>query len=449
MPEGRASRADARLQPLLRDLQGNILRGHGRERCALILLRFHCAPREARRWVSAFGGWVETAAVQFAGGNAYELPGAAPFWGFYLSAAGYRHLGVPQALQPADPAFQAGMRAAAQRLGDPSPDTWDADLQHELHAMVLLAHAEAPRLQQEQARLVASLDGIAHWSVEQGQAHQRKHRDGLLPAYRFVEHFGFADGRSQPLFFEEDLAEDLEGAAAHVHHDPSAPLSLVLAPDAAGGAQAFGSYLVWRKLEQDVRGFHRALRALAQTHPDARGDAARAGALMVGRYPDGSPLQPPGAADTGRPGEVNDFDFSGDAEGRHCPFSAHIRRINPRDGQGRDERIVRRGISYGTVPQTFDELAAAPLEALPEGGVGLQFMCFQSAIGMQFERLQQRANVQAEGDGPDAIAGTAAGGSLRWPAGPAGFQSFVTLKGGEYFHAPARSVLTRMVHLPG
>lgn len=436
------SREDARLRPLLRDMQGNILRGHGREHCVLLSLRFTGTLKKVRLWVSAFGGWVETASVQFDGGTAYELPGAAPYWGFYLSAAGYRYLCVDESMLPPDPAFRAGMRAAAQRLDDPPPSHWDSGWQQEPHALLLLAHSEWPRLQRELERITGTLDGVAEWSVEEGHAHQRKHRDGKLPAYRFVEHFGFADGRSQPLFFAEELAEDREESPDGVY-DPSAPLSLLLEKDPLGGLHGYGSYLVYRKLEQDVQGFHRALRELAETHPDARGDAARAGALMVGRYPDGSPL-PMG---DGGHGEVNGFDFRDDAQGRRCPFSAHIRRINPRDAASQAHRIVRRGMTYGPVPEPFDVLARKPLEALPSGGVGLHFLCFQSRIGEQFEHLQRRANATAEGDGPDPVCGMAAGGSLQWAQGAAPFQRHVTLKGGEYFYAPPRSALTRMVHL--
>lgn len=287
----RPSRGDPRLAPLLRELQGNILRGHGRPHAAFVLLRFTAPARAARRWVSAFGGWVETAAVQYAGGNAYLAPGAAPFHALYLSAAGYRHLQIDPALWPADPAFRAGMAAAGPRLGDPPPSDWQPGLAPGVQAVLLVAHAERAALDVALARIVASLGGVAEWQVEHGHANQRQQRGGLLPSYRFVEHFGFADGRSQPLFFAEDLADDAEDEpGGDAVFDPAAPLSQVLVPDAIGGPGAFGSYVVWRKLEQDVRGLHRTLRALAASHPAARGDAARAGALMVGRWPDGTPL---------------------------------------------------------------------------------------------------------------------------------------------------------------
>lgn len=443
----RPSRGDPRLAPLLRELQGNILRGHGRPHAAFVLLRFTAPARAARRWVSAFGGWVETAAVQYAGGNAYLAPGAAPFHALYLSAAGYRHLQIDPALWPADPAFRAGMAAAGPRLGDPPPSDWQPGLAPGVQAVLLVAHAERAALDVALARIVASLGGVAEWRVEHGHANQRQQRGGLLPSYRFVEHFGFADGRSQPLFFAEDLADDAEDEpGGDAVFDPAAPLSQVLVPDAIGGPGAFGSYVVWRKLEQDVRGLHRTLRSLAASHPAARGDAARAGALMVGRWPDGTPLP---LADAPGLGERNGFGFGADAAGARCPFSAHVRRLNPRDGgDAQAQRIVRRGISYGPPPRPFAELAAEPLEALPEGGVGLQFVCFQASIGAQFEALQQRLNTVADGDGPDPIGSTAAGGALQWQGGAAGFERFVRLLGGEYLYAPPRAALLQFVSLP-
>ena len=81
--------------------------------------------------------------------------------------------------------------------------------------------------------------------VERGNALRTDEGEG-------IEHFGYVDGRSQPIFFSTDLPE--EGNIDR--WDPSEPLRLVLVPDkSVPDENSFGSYFVFRKLEQDVLRF--------------------------------------------------------------------------------------------------------------------------------------------------------------------------------------------------
>jgi deferrochelatase/peroxidase EfeB len=101
-----------------------------------------------------------------------------------------------------------------------------------------------------------------------------------------------------------------------------------LKPDRAGReGQSFGSYLVFRKLEQDVEGFHSAIDQLAKQLNISRDFAL---AQTIGRFKDGTPLvlagnplphilQPP-----------NNFNYANDFHGLKCPLHAHIRKANPR-----------------------------------------------------------------------------------------------------------------------
>jgi len=56
---------------------------------------------------------------------------------------------------------------------------------------------------------------------------------------------------------------------------------------------------------------------------------------------------------TSKPNEVNNFTYGNDKEGKKCPFSAHLRKMNLRASQipGIDavqsKRIMRQGITYG------------------------------------------------------------------------------------------------------
>jgi len=151
-----------------------------------------------------------------------------------------------------------------------------------------------------------------------------------------------------------------------------------------------GSYLVFRKLEQDVVAFRRFL----LEHAD-KNDPDLLGAKMVGRWPSGTPLVTSPLHDHSVPADqpTNDFDYATtDAYGYACPLGAHIRRANPRDAMAdrfpadsitdsRRHRILRRGSPYGDL---------LPPGA-PDNGVkrGLLFICVNADIKRQFEFVQQ------------------------------------------------------------
>lgn len=157
----------------------------------------------------------------------------------------------------------------------------------------------------------------------------------------------------------------------------------------------------------------------------------------------------------------NDFNYDNDADGKVCPFHAHIRRTNPRGDLSRQPangspptmplevektfRIVRRGITYGDRP----DLANDPLDPaaqLPETGVGLLFMCFQSRL-RQFTIQQDGSDADnflspRPRPGVDAIIGRNGNSTPQtWPTtgNDITFKmaNLVTFKGGEYFFAPS------------
>src|SRR4051794_15528501 len=150
-----------------------------------------------------------------------------------------------------------------------------------------------------------------------------------------------------------------------------------------------GTFMVWRKLRQDVAGFRANIaRAAAETGLGADLVAAK----VLGRWPDGSPLILRPRYGDRRLGNdrdhVNDFAYAGDPDGIACPRGAHIRRANPRDGLragGRltaRHRLLRRGIPYGPPlpPDAADDHADR----------GLVFVSFQASIERQFEIVQAR-----------------------------------------------------------
>ena len=184
--------------------------------------------------------------------------------------------------------------------------------------------------------------------------------------------------------------------------------------------------------------------SLATTLGMVKEDRKRVGAMVVGRFENGTPLAVSARSIAGRP--TNNFSFEADPEGLKCPLFAHIRKVNPRTEESRSHRIVRRGITYDDIKRQAppsDETQA--LKQMPRGGVGLLFMCLQSSIEHQFEHLQIEAN-RSDHDpligrpGDEGVAGQ------HWPLIWGGqateqtpFGAFVTLKEGEYFFAPSCS----------
>jgi Dyp-type peroxidase family len=218
---------------------------------------------------------------------------------------------------------------------------------------------------------------------------------------------------------------------------------LVKDPFTAAGDNNYGSFLVFRKLEQDVDGFNKRVSELA-SNLDLNGNQSGkitkedyAGALVIGRFKDGTPLVKSDIK-LGESPAFNDFKYEQvDRPAHKCPFHAHIRKANPR-GQGLlvgQSYITRRGIPYGT--------RDAP------GKKGLLFMCFQSNLKRQFNFIQ-KAWANAPGFPPfrgkpgiDPLIGQGHQGGQSWPKQfgdeqeiEFNFSGFVTMKGGEYFFAP-------------
>jgi Dyp-type peroxidase family len=424
------------LRPVLESLQGNILHGHKRERAVHLFFRFQAGRQQevrARLRDIARDGTVTSSWHQDK-----DRPGL--FCSVFLSAAGYRYLD-PRLVVGFSAEFQNGMKGARESLRD-DPTLWEPDYAHDFHAMVLLACSHPQTLCQ------AAQEMQRHFTPVTDYPRKEEWGKVIRVNGKGVEHFRYADGISQPLFFQKDIERYRQQSA--LEWDPSAGPSLVLVPDPNGGEHDFGSYLVFRKLEQNVWGFFREVGKLAN---ELGVDPNLAGAFAIGRFQDSTPVV---LQDTdGRPDDhLSNFSFSSDPEGRKCPYHAHIRKLNPRDdvASARDRRIARRGITYGE--------RAPDLSDLPAHGVGLLFMCFQRDIKWQFEFLQSRwannTNFLRENTGVDPMIGHIGAGKpvpQKWPPSwgapraahqPVNFGSFVTLRGGEYFFAPSINFLKNL-----
>lgn len=434
------------LRESLESLQGNILRGHGRDRSIHIFLSFNngkTTNTKVKEWIKGLAERLTSAQQQLPETKQYRdhrISGRL-FMNFFLSAKGYEYLYPSQQnkLRFNDEAFLRGMKAAQHRLNDPPKGAWEAGYQHDIHAMVLLADDNATHLVQEANKLIDDIKTHAEiWAVEHGRV--------MWHGQDSIEHFGFVDNRSQLLLFQSDIEwARQQGYGASVWN-PGAGPNVVLVPDPYGRECDSGSYLVFRKLEQHVRAFKEHEQKLARTLGLTGDEAKRAGALVMGRFEDGTPvvLQPVAGQST------NNFTYDDDPYGQKCPFQAHIRKVNPRTPG--IPRLVRRGITYGERqkgPRDNPSLAE-----LPVGGVGLLFMCYQKNIAQQFEALQylwasDPRLPRGQAPGIDPVIGQPGGngaGRQKWPAQwdapreqhiPFDFHGFVTFKGGEYFFAPS------------
>jgi Dyp-type peroxidase family len=317
------------------------------------------------------------------------------------------------------------------------------------------------------------------------------------------EHFGFADGLSQPIPYENITSNGIEAAATVLldgepaprdqyngvplgdiligHndvHNEKAPGPVV--PDdgkaraadlkAEGAPAGFlnfgldGSYLVVRELRQDVAAFWKSLTAAAnkfqKQNPSISITADWLAERVIGRNIDGHLLCPNGLLPPDRYNfPQNDFLFKQtDPQGFGCPLGSHVRRANPRDSLAKNmasaqtlldaannHRILRRGRKFGTTIAQRDQDDHAER--------GLLFMCLNTDIARQFEFIQQRwllnRNFATLFDETDPLIG---------PKGPftvneaplrkiVDVETFVQCAGGEYFFLPSIPALNYLASL--
>jgi Dyp-type peroxidase family len=438
---------------MLNDLQGNILKGHGRHFTSNIFLKFDASKKAAaKKYLAVLAKDVDTALDQLTATQVFKASGhdAGTFVALMFTAKGYDALGEAAA-KPRGAAFNAGMKT--RPLEDPPASKWDTAFKGDIHAMLLVAASTAKLRNAEAAAYIAAIKATGAITVlgtEEGNAVINDDGNG-------IEHFGYVDGRSQPLMLQEDV--DKEAANGGIDQwDPSIKLSQVLARCPGGRlAVSHGSYFVFRKLEQDVKGFKTREAKLAKELRLEAEDEERAGASVVGRFENGTPVSLSATEVPFNPaqGVANNFNFATDPAGLKCPFAGHIRKSNPRNdtSDSKDHLMARRGIPFGA---RTDGPNDGKLTNKPSGGVGLLFMAYQSDLENQFEFTQRfwvnNANFKTAGVGIDPLIGQPAGAAAQqWPdvygkslSAPLDFSGFVTMKGGEYFFAPSLSYLLNL-----
>lgn len=435
------------------NIQGSFFRGYTHPQCVFRFLEITEAAG-ARQWLREVLPLVTTE-------EPWETKPATTL-NLMLSYRGLAALGLPQeVLQSLPEEFRTGMAGRAALLGDTgrdAPEHWtDGFGTDRIHLGVAVYALDETALQERLehlAAVAARTGGLAQVSEQRANRLVREGPDGLK---HYPEHFGYSDGLGQPGFSgvpvklaagagspESDgtwrdlaLGEFLLGYENEAGEIASSGLPADLVTDA--------TYVVYRKLQQDVPAFRRFLRQQGEGYP---GGELKLAAKIVGRWPDGTPLalspdapNPDLAWDDQR---NNNFRYAEDPNGFRCPVGAHIRRANPRDAlpfgasMVNSHRLIRRGIPYGP--------------ALPEGELGddgadrgFLFICYQANIARQFEFVQSLwlndGNKFGIGDDLDPLVGQGAGsGKMTITGAPPYFvaplPSFLTVRGGEYFLRP-------------
>jgi Dyp-type peroxidase family len=447
------------------DIQGFVLRGYGLPFARYMFLEITDAQR-GQRFIGRLLGQITTGERWDAGKPEWTLNIA-------FTHKGLVNLNLPDASLLSFPVeFIQGMKARREILGDTGrngPEGWDSVWKDGRIDIWLAVNAKKKEtLDQRCTDLVRLTSETGGAKVLDSQDAGALFIDG---AWSSKEHFGYTDGFGNPdyLGVERDTqpgqgkllsdgswaplatGELLLGYADEAGELPVAPVPHLLASN--------GSFMVYRKLHQNVATFRRYLDDKGTRYAGGKDKFA---AKLIGRWPDGTPIElspdapdPKIVADKTR--NVN-FTFGNDLNGVRCPVGAHVRRTNPRDAFGFNgqlinrRRITRRGLPYGPyVPETQP--------ARDDGEHGIIFMALNASLFRQFEFVQQQwveyGNDARLGNDKDMLMGNHEGHDrytiqgTEDPNNPpfvcGDLPNFVELRGGDYFFLPSMTALRMIV----
>lgn len=393
--------------------------------------------------------------------------GTEPAVNVAFTHAGLRALELDAAILGSfPPDYRQGMRHRAPLNGDvglDAPGNWDATWRGEsVHLWIGMYARSTAQCEQWRNAFDAWLGADDGIEVVGEQPVSRFYAESALPMHiddpstnpersYVLEHFGFRDGVSNPVIAGMP-PEDPAGGGRLTEKGAWCPLAagefllghvdgdgeMPLAPQPERLARN-GSFMVLRKLEQDVDGFREYVAVRAK---QAGIGADELAARMIGRRRDGRPL-----ADEST---LNDFSYADDPKGKRCPLGAHARRANPRDTMGYGSvlvdrhRILRNGITYGAPVST----GRSQYDVNGEAGQGLMFLAFNASFTRQFEFVMQQwidfGNDLSQGNDRDPLCGrqlpnarmVIPGDGARPTVVCNDLRQFVRLRGGDYFFLP-------------
>lgn len=470
----------------LDDIQGLVARGYAQLPFASYVLARIGSSAAARPWLAHLVDQVTA------------VPVGASQWAMNVAftASGLAALGLPATvLRVFSNEFVSGMTTPHRRrmLGDmganaPEQWLWGGPTTDRVDVLLLLFARDAATLAERYAALRAGFgDG------------------GLVDVYKLDslfdlggrEHFGFTDGISQPIV--EGLSSRVGSPSNTIRAGeivlgypneygryterptlkPEADPQHLLPPDPSGSGDVDlgrnGTYLVFRHLSQDVRGFWQFVEAashLSDGQPDP-GRGTWLASRMIGRWSSGAPLALTPDRDDPSLASANDFMYHGsDVDGLKCPIGAHVRRAHPRDSLDpqpgssssiaidKRHRLLRRGREYGPPVAPSPEASVDGAPPVDDADRGLYFVCLNGNIARQFEFIQHTWLNNPKFDGlyadPDPLVSPHAGSDAVFTvqADPVrvrftNLPQFVRVRGGSYFFMPGLRALRYLSTLGG
>ena len=497
------------------DIQGNVVRAYGRfgfpiARYLLLNIREGVG---GRRWLTDILPHITNSATWSDEPDGFARPGAT--LNIAMNHAGLAALELPlESLNSFSTEFSMGMKMRKDITGDvdlSSPEHWDPVWQSDddskaVHVLLTINAITREALETQYGRVndqiaqslgaVALLDGHrgpngsllpyqeAHIIFEDGKPTSKEHFkytdgigdpffEGIQDAPARVNGRGkqMSDGTWKPLATGEFLHGHLDEAREY----PPAAAPILLSRN--------GTYMVYRKLHQNVASFDGLLEREGAAYPGGKELMA---AKFVGRWRNtGAPLvNVPDEASNVRwekefetaskeqqDAMLSNFTYDDDMSGARCPMSGHMRRVNPRaslelkagacpgelvrnsgafDTPGalaNRRRILRRGLPYGD----------STLRDSDHGDHGVIMMMLNADIGRQYEFVQQQwvnyGNDFREANDKDVILGNHSKqlpSSVVHAADPMGdapprfvrnIPLLVETRGGDYFFVPSLTAL--------
>ncbi len=470
------------------DIQGNIVKAYGRFdfiKARYIFYRIH-KEVEGRQFIQDLLQHITTSEAW----DANEIPVPKVTTNIAFTYSGLKHLGLPlESLKSFPKEFIMGMKARRDILGDDGPsapehwdpiwnkptdikqttetDGWTPIWQDESPVDVWIS-INGPTIEAVEKRyqLIQSFEEKSNGGIEQLTGHSgpnNEYQDASAvldedgnPTPK--EHFGYTDGISDPYFEgssrnpiavigggkpkrlppgtpldQKDSWDPLEtgefilGYRDESQEYPIAPVPRLLSYN--------GTFMVYRKLHENVGSFNSYLEEVGQQYPDGKEALA---AKFAGRWRNGAPLvsfptEEEADAFMNRYHHVEKrriiikkeletatgakaqqlkaeketldkefypmrsklvaFNYNDDIPGAKCPVGSHIRRVNPRGALefGKEafntpgalidrRRLLRRGLPYGKVQDPSRN----------DGDHGIIFITVGASIKRQFEFVQQQ-----------------------------------------------------------
>lgn len=442
------------LEPVLdvTDIQGNIIPGFKKDHRTLLGFTINNS-NEAKKWVKLLSSHISTLYEVLNVNRTYKSEKkrldaeptdiTATWTNIAFSYSGIRKLVKDMEEIELDYAFdntfKNGLPKSSIGLGDSTDPNAEGNISNwvigrpdregesdGIPDVILIIDSDTPEAMESKVHFIAGLSPryeiklhykeVGHDLSYYGNEHLRGH-----------EHFGFKDGISQPGVrgrSSSSPTDFLTARSTDTTDDPNLPeFSSDGNPLLATGEFVIGypvqnlnyprrvnqvkqphnllrngSYLVYRRLKQDVVGFENFANRESQRISNSSGfptiSPLKFKSLIVGRWPSGAPVSKSPNQDNlelATSNHNNTFGYADDPNGYKTPVFSHIRKINPRDlstddgppSQTLKRRILRRGIPFGP-----------PLEmGKPDavnGDRGLLFLSYQTSIREQFEFIVRR-----------------------------------------------------------